>query len=104
MATNTRPEPGIATDEELRNATKKLSDALRDDIVSEVKAERFGITAGISGNDWTEVITVKLTDNLQATKETVINDALKSDAPVRLRDLEQNSPDVLTFYPTNQQG
>jgi len=104
MAQQKRPEPGIATDEELRTAARKLADALEDNIVREVKAERFGISAGISGDSWTEVITVRLTEKRQATKETVINDALLSDAPVRLRDLEQGTECELTFYPTNQQG
>jgi hypothetical protein len=104
MAQQKRPEPGIATDEELRTAARELADSLRDDIVREVKAERFGTVAQFSGDPWTEVITVKLTEKRQATKETVINDALTGDAPIRLRDLEEGNEDKLTFYPTNQQG
>jgi len=99
MATNYRPEPGIATDDELRNAAKALADALRDDVCKEVQAERF---SNMASDEWSEIIIVRLTDNLQATKETVINDALKSDAPVRLRDLERDDENKLTFYPTNQ--
>jgi len=93
-----RPEPGIATDKELKDARDKLRDALGDDIVDRVHAQRFDYGSD-RGN---EIIEVWLTDKMQATKETVINDALTSDAPVRLRDLEQGSKFLLTFYPTNQ--
>jgi len=99
MARNTaRPEPGIATDKELSEAVDALRDALGEDIVDRVHAQRFDYGSD-KGN---EVIEVWLADAMQATKETVINDALKSDVPVRLRDLESGVNYLLTFYPTNQ--
>ena len=99
MARNTaRPEPGIATDNELNAAVDALRDALGEDIVDRVHAQRHDYGAD-RGN---EVIEVWLTEARQATKETAINDALKSDAPVRLRDLESGVDHLLTFYPTNQ--
>jgi len=95
-----RPEPGIATDKELTEAVDALRDALGEDIVDRVHAQRndFGSDEG------NEVIEVWLTDAMQATKETVINDALKSNAPVRLRKLEQGKTHLLTFYPQNQKA
>jgi len=99
MARNTaRPEPGIATDEELSEAVNALRDALGEDIVDRVHAQRFDYGSDRAN----EIIEVWLTDAMQATKETVLNDALKSDAPVRLRDLEDGGEHLLTFYPSNQ--
>jgi len=100
MQNETRPEPGIATDKELNEAVEALREALREDIVDRVHAQRFDYGSG-RGN---EIIEVWLTDAMQATKETVINDALKSGAPVRLRDLEEGTTYLLTFYPTNQEA
>jgi hypothetical protein len=102
MATNKRPEPGIATDDELREAAKAIADAVDGDLIKSVQCDRFDTHAGLGGDSWTEVITVTLSEKRQATEETIINDVLKSDAPTRLRTLERNEDGKLTFYPTNQ--
>ena len=91
-----RPEPGIATDEEYTAAVEGLKEALAD---LEVTVEGLRDTPG---NDrWSEVIRVSGIGGYPATKTTVVNDALLSDAPVRVRDLHGESSEV-TFYPTNQ--
>jgi hypothetical protein len=98
-ADTTRPEPGIATDEELREAVSELRDAVADRCVDKMYAERLSPDA-YATSEWSEVIKVRLSDHDMATKETVINNALLSDAPVRLREIREDR--VVEFYPTNQ--
>lgn len=98
-ADTTRPEPGIATDEELREAVSELRDSVTDRRVDEISAERLSPDA-YGTAEWSEVIKVRLSDHDMATKETVINDALLSDAPIRLREIREDR--VVEFYPTNQ--
>jgi len=93
-----RPEPGIATDDELRDAVEALRAALSDEPGFEkLLAERFH---GPSPHD-SETIDVFVTDGDDFTKTHIINAALASDAPVTLRSIEQGSRKV-SFYPTNQ--
>jgi hypothetical protein len=109
MATSQRPEPGVATDEELREAVAKTREAIPSVYLEEkageyaVTAERFSPTR-YGDFEWSEVITVKLADTHSTSKTNVINELLTSDAPVVLRDLGRDGNRELTLYPTNQQG
>jgi len=93
-----RPEPGIATDKEYTEAAEALKEAL-DDL--DVHVEPLRDTLG--RDRWDEVIRVSGIGDYPATKTTVVNDALLSDAPVRVRDLNGESSEM-TFYPINQQA
>jgi hypothetical protein len=99
MAQQTRPEPGIATDDELETAVEALRAAIDDEIVSDLYAERFAALWAECGD---ETITLHLDERYSATKERAINQAMQSPAPVVVRDLHEGDENKLTFYPTNQ--
>lgn len=99
MATDTtRPEPGIATDEELETAADELWGAIEDTSATRVWCDRFD---AIVGGDGSEVINVEF-DGGSYSKAQVINAALQSDAPVKLRDCGGDPGAIVSFYPTNQ--
>lgn len=110
MTQANRPEPGIATDEELRDAVSQLREVVHDHWLEDragepaITAERFD--AGHYGVDeWDERITVQLNRDRgspMVSKTEVINCVIKSDAPVVLRDLSRDDEYKLQFYPTNQ--
>ena len=100
MATSTRPEPGIATDDELETAVDGLRAALDEEIVADLYAERFA--ALWADEDGDETITLHLAERYSATKERAINQVMDSPAPVTVRDLHTDEENKLTFYPTNQ--
>jgi len=91
-----RPEPGIATDKEYTEAVDALKEALEGlDVTVNPRRDEPG------RDRWDEVIQVDGIGDYPATKTTVVNDALLSDAPVRVRDLQGESSSM-TFYPINQ--
>jgi len=100
MATSDRPEPGIATDDELETAADALWDAIEDTDAIHVTCDRHDVIRG-RDDDATEVITVELEDGGDYRKTEVVNTALKSDAPVKLRSMDDGEH-WLTFFPTNQ--
>jgi len=95
-----RPEPGIATDEELETAADALWDAIEDTGAYTVDCDRFD---PVLDEDGSEVITVHMEEDSRDEwgKTEVINAALQSDAPVKLRNYNGGNS-FLTFYPTNQ--
>jgi len=96
----TRPEDGIATDKELETAADALWDAIEDTGAFTVECDRFDPILDKAGS---EVMTVHMEEGHrdEYSKTRVINAALQSDAPVKLRNYEPNNT-FLTFYPTNQ--
>jgi hypothetical protein len=114
MAPNTshsarrRPEPGIATDEELREAVQAVERAVPDRLTANdgetapIYAERFARRRQPT-DDCTERIIVRLAKRRSATPTAVINALLDADdVPVHVRSLARDDERTVTLFPTNQ--